>query len=71
MKRLGQPLEALKSGAYRASLHLVPDHIKERFISESLIEDADIKPMKIGFAPRPPSGSISIHRAHPLPSVLA
>ena len=71
MKRLGQPLEALKSGAYRASLHLVPDHIKERFISESLIEDADIKPMKIGFTPRPPSGAISIHRAHPLPSVLA
>lgn len=71
MKRLGQPLEKLKSGAYKASLHLVPDHIKERFISESLIEDADIKPMKVGFSPRPPSGSISIHRAHALPSVLA
>ncbi len=71
MKRLGQPLEKLNSGAYKASLHLVPDHIKERFISESLIEDADIKPLKVGFSPRPPSGSISIHRAHALPSVLA
>jgi len=71
LKRLGQPLETLKSGAYKASLHLVPDHIKERFISESLIEDADIKPMKVSFAARPPSGAISIHRAHALPAVLA
>lgn len=71
MKRLGQPLEQLKSGAYRASLHLVPDHIKERFISESLIEDADVKPLKVGFAARPPMGTISVHRAHALPSVLA
>lgn len=71
MKRLGQPLEELKSGAYKASLHLVPDHIKERFIAESLIEDADIKPLKVGFSARPPTGTISVHRAHPLPSVLA
>jgi superfamily II DNA or RNA helicase len=71
MKRLGQPLEPLKSGAYKASLHLVPSHIKERFIAESLIEDADIKPLKVGFSARPPSGSIPIHRAHALPSVLA
>jgi hypothetical protein len=71
MKRLGQPLEQLKSGAYRASLHLVPDHIKERFISESLIEDADVKPLKVGFSARPPMGTISVHRAHALPSVLA
>lgn len=71
MKRLGQPLEALKSGAYKVALHLVPDHIKERFIAESLIEDADIKPLKVGFSARPPSGTISVHRAHALPSVLA
>lgn len=71
MKRLGQPLEQLKSGAYKASLHLVPDHIKERFISESLIEDADIKALKVGFSARPPVGTISVHRAHALPSVLA
>ncbi|MDA9337302.1 DEAD/DEAH box helicase [Planktomarina temperata] len=71
MKRLGQPLESLKSGAYKVALHLVPDHIKERFIAESLIEDADIKPLKVGFSARPPTGTISIHRAHALPSVLA
>lgn len=71
MKRLGQPLEKMKNGACKASLHLVPDHIKERFISESLIEDADIKPLKIDFDARPPSGAISVHRAHALPSVLA
>ena len=71
MKRLGQPLETLKSGAYEVALHLTPDHIKERFIAESLIEDADIKPLKVGFSARPPSGTISVHRAHALPSVLA
>ena len=71
MKRLGQPLEPLKSGAYKVALHLVPDHIKERFVAESLIEDADIKPLKVGFSARPPSGTISVHRAHALPSVLA
>ena len=36
-----------------------------------MIEDADNKPLKVGFSARPPSGSISIHRAHALPSVLA
>jgi superfamily II DNA or RNA helicase len=71
MKRLGQPLETLKSGAYKVALHLTPDHIKERFIAESLIEDADIKPLKVGFSARPPSGTISVHRAHALPAVLA
>lgn len=71
LKRLGQPLEKLKNGAYKASLHLVSDHIKERFISESLIEDANTKPLKVGFSASPPKGSISIHRTHALPSVLA
>ena len=71
MKRLGQPLEPLKSGGYKVALHLVPDHIKDRFIAESLVEDADVKPLKVGFAARPPSGTISVHRAHALPSVLA
>lgn len=71
MKRLGHPLETLKNGAYKASLHLAPSDIKERFISESLIEEADVKSLKIGFSPRPPIGALSIHRAHALPSVLA
>ena len=71
MKRLGQPLEEFRQGSFRASLHLAPDHIKDRFIAESLIEDAAKKPLKIGFAARPPSGTIAVHRSHPLPSVLA
>lgn len=71
MKRLGQPLEKLQNGAYKVSLHLAPEHIKERFVSESLIEDAESKPLKIGFSTCPPSGSISIHRSHALPGVLA
>ena len=71
MNRLGQPLEPLKSGGYKVALHLVPDHIKDRFIAESLVEDADVRPLKVGFAARPPSGTISVHRAHALPSVLA
>lgn len=71
MKRLGQPLEPLKSGAFRVSMHLVPEHIKERFVSESLIEDAGQTPLKIAFSARPPSGVLSVHRAHALPSVLA
>ena len=71
MKRLGQPLEELKSGAFKAAIHLAPPHIKERFISESLIEEADQRAIRIGFAARPPQGSISIHRAHALPATLA
>ena len=71
MKRLGLPLDSLKNDAYKVSLHRAPEHIKERFISESLIEEADEKPLKISFSARPPSGAISIHRAHALPSVLA
>ena len=71
MKRLGQPLQELKNGAYRASLHLVPNNVKERFVSEIHLEDTHKKPQKIGFSARPPSGTIAIHRAHALPSVLA
>ena len=53
MKRLGQPLEELKSGAFKAAIHLAPPHIRERFISESLIEEADQRAIRIGFAARP------------------
>lgn len=71
MKRLGYPIEELKSGAFKAAIHLVPDHIKERFIAESLIEEAEDKAIRIGFSARPPQGSIGIHRAHALPATLA
>jgi superfamily II DNA or RNA helicase len=71
MKRLGHPLQPLKTGAYKAPIHQAPEHIKDRFIAESLIEDADNEALRIGFSARPPSGAIAIHRAHALPSVLA
>ncbi len=71
MKRLNAALTPLPSGAYRAPVHLTPETFRERFVAESLIEDASDKPIRIGFSTRPPAGCISIHRAHPLPGVLA
>ena len=71
MKRLNAALTPLSSGAYRAPVHLTPEAFRERFVAESLIEDASDKPIRIGFSARPPAGCISIHRAHALPGVLA
>ena len=71
MKRLNAALTPLSSGAYRAPVHLTPEAFRERFVGESLIEDASDKPIRIGFSARPPAGCISIHRAHALPGVLA
>ena len=71
MQRLDATLMPLESGAYRAPVHLTPETFRERFVAESLIEDAANKPITIGFGARPPAGAIAIHRAHPLPAVLA
>ena len=71
MTRLNAALTPLSSGAYRAPVHLTPETFRERFVAESLIEEASDKPIKIGFSARPPAGCISVHRAHPLPGVLA
>ena len=71
MKRLNAALVPLSSGGYRAPVHLTPESFRERFVGESLIEDATDNPIRIGFSARPPSGCISVHRAHPLPGVLA
>ena len=71
MQRLNAALTPLASGAYRAPVHLAPEAFRERFVAESLIEEAADKPIQIGFRARPPSGSIAIHRSHPLPTVLA
>lgn len=71
MKRLNAALAPHSLGGYRAPIHLTPESIRERFVGESLIEDAADKPIRIGFSVRPPSGCISVHRAHPLPGVLA
>ena len=71
MKRLNAALVPLSPGGYRAPVHLTPESFRERFVAESLIEDATDKPIGIGFSARPPTGCISVHRAHPLPGVLA
>ena len=71
MKRLNAALVPLSPGGYRAPVHLTPESFRERFVAESLIEDATDKPIGIGFSARPPVGCISVHRAHPLPGVLA
>ena len=71
MTRLNAALTPLSSGAYRAPVHLTPETFRERFVAESLIEEASDKPIRIGFSARPPAGCISVHRAHPLPGVLA
>lgn len=71
MKRLNAALVPLSAGGYRAPVHLTPESFRERFVAESLIEDATDRPIRIGFSARPPSGSISVHRSHPLPGTLA
>ena len=56
MQRLDAALTPLSSGAYRAPIHQTPETFRERFVAESLIEEATDKPIKIGFSARPPAG---------------
>ena len=71
MKRLDAALTPLEGGGYKAPVHLAPEDFRARFVAESLIEEATDKPIGIGFSARPPAGCVSVHRAHPLPGVLA
>lgn len=72
MMRLGMPLEDV-SGGYRALIAKVDNELlRERFEAEGLLHDeADQAPLKIAFESRPKAGFVSVHRAHPLPGVLA
>jgi superfamily II DNA or RNA helicase len=72
LMRLGSPLVPQARGGYAAPLYLAPDTLKERFEAEGLLEEtATQKPSRIAFEARPRAGYLSIHRAHPLPAVLA
>ncbi|MEZ5901222.1 MAG: DEAD/DEAH box helicase [Hyphomicrobiaceae bacterium] len=72
LMRLAAALVPDKPRTYRAPLHLSPDLIKERFQADGLLdESANPKPLKIAFEARPPAGYLSVHRAHPLPGILA
>jgi hypothetical protein len=72
MMRLGAPLVSQTRGGFSAPLYLVPDILKERFQAEGMLDEtASPKPLKIAFEARPRAGFLSIHRAHPLPGILA
>jgi Helicase conserved C-terminal domain len=72
MMRLGAALVPQARGGYAAPLYLVPDVLKERFQAEGLLEETTSpRPLRIAFEARPRAGFLSVHRAHPLPSVLA
>lgn len=70
--RLGAPLAEQPRGGFAAPLHLVGDRLRERFLAEGLLEDrASPRPLRVAFEARPRAGYLSIHRAHPLPGILA
>jgi len=70
--RLNAALVPQSKGGYAAPLHLVPDALKERFQAEDLLEETANPPLlKIAFEARPRAGFVSVHRAHPLPGILA
>jgi superfamily II DNA or RNA helicase len=72
LTRLNAAMTSEALGGFLAPLHLTPDLLKERFRAEELLdESASPKPLKVAFEARPRAGFISIHRAHPLPGILA
>jgi superfamily II DNA or RNA helicase len=76
MMRLGAALApssaANSSKAYAAPLQLTTEVLKERFAAEGLLEEtANPKSLRVAFEARPKAGYLSIHRAHPLPAILA
>lgn len=71
LARLNAAMTEVKGG-YSAPLHLAPDLLKERFQAEDLLDESTSpKPLKVAFDARPRAGFLSIHRAHPLPGILA
>jgi superfamily II DNA or RNA helicase len=72
MMRLGAALVPNSSGGYAAPLHLTTEVLKERFATEGLLEETvNPKSLRVAFEARPKAGYVSIHRAHPLPAILA
>lgn len=69
LTRLGaRPSEV--GGGLAAPLHLTPGAVRERLEAEGLVDRRD-RAVRIAFEARPRAGFLSIHRAHPLPAVLA
>lgn len=72
MMRLGATLAPSGNGGFLAPLHLATEVLRERFLAEGLLEDAQSsKSLRVAFEARPRAGYLSIHRAHPLPAILA
>lgn len=72
LMRLGAGLVQQKNRGWLAPLHQVPASLRERLDSEaSLAESTPARPLRIAFEARPSPGFIAVHRAHPLPGILA
>jgi superfamily II DNA or RNA helicase len=72
MMRLGATLVPSGNSGFLAPLHLTTDVLRERFLAESLLlEGKAPKPLRVAFEARPRPGFLSVHRAHPLPAILA
>lgn len=72
MMRLGATLAASGNGGFLAPLHLATEVLRERFLAEGLLEEGgNPKSLRVAFEARPRAGYVSIHRAHPLPAILA
>ena len=72
LTRLNAAMSSEAAGGYSAPLHLAPPLLRERFVAEGLLDEtASPPPLKLAFEARPRAGFIAIHRAHPLPGILA
>lgn len=72
LMRLGAPLTARPPWGFFAPLHLAPEMLRERFQAEGLLDERPTpEPLRAAFESRPREGYASIHRAHPLPMILA
>jgi hypothetical protein len=71
LARLGAPLERLET-AWKAPLDALRGSVRERLAGEGLVpEEGSGRALRLAFGPSPPAGAVSVHRAHPLTTVLA
>jgi superfamily II DNA or RNA helicase len=72
LMRLGSPLTVVKPDGFRAGLGGMPATLKERFDAEPALASAlGTNGMKLCFEPIADPNFAPIHRAHPLPAILA
>ncbi len=72
LTRLGREPARRSDGTWKASLAVDSPMLRERLESEGLLEsNSEPAPVHLAFSSRAPAGALSVHRTHPLPSVLA